>query len=71
MSRFVVVEFNADASDNRPLGTSGQFLIGQYTESDIAVFPSIDSGLNHGAQAANRRTDCTIEAIGQSRTLQS
>lgn len=67
MSRYVVIEFNADASDNRPLGTSGSFLTGQYGEADVARFPSIDSALNAGRLAPNHRESCAIEVIGQIR----
>lgn len=69
MARVVIVEFNEDASDNRPLGTSGSFLVGRYAESEVAIFPSIDSGLHRGALAPNRRAGCTLEAIGQSRKV--
>lgn len=65
--RFITVEFSPNGDDNRPLGVSGSFLTGAYSEADIATFPSIDSALSHGAQAPNRRIDCTLEAIGQVR----
>lgn len=67
MSRFVAIEFSADASDNRPLGVSGAFLTGQYSDRDIAAFPTIDAALHAAGQAPNRRDGCTLEAIGQSR----
>ena len=69
MSRFVAIEFSADASDNRPLGVSGAFLTGQYSEPDIAAFPTIDAALHAANQAPNRREGCTIEAIGSARRV--
>lgn len=71
MSRYVAVEMSDDAMDNRPLGKSGCFLTGSYSESDIALFPSADSALNIASQAPNARPGLTIEAIGQSRKVKA
>lgn len=67
MARFLAVEMSADAQDNRPLGWSGLFLTGSFSDRDVADFPSALSALSAGSRATNARPDCFIEAVGQSR----
>lgn len=71
MARFLAVELSADGLDNRPLGWSGEFLTGSFSDRDVAEFPSIQSALNAGAQASNARPGCEIHAIGQSRKVRA
>lgn len=71
MARYIAIEISPDAQDNRPLGWSGLFLTGSFSEADVATFPSIDSALNIAFRASNRRADCVIEAVGQSRKVRA
>lgn len=65
MSRFVVIEMAPDASENRPLGKSGEFLSGTYGESDIKEFSTPEGARQAGEQAANRRAGLTLRVPGE------
>lgn len=70
---FIAIEWSRAQgrdADNRPLLKSGAFGIsGQFSEGDVQTFVSIDSALNVANAAPNRRPDCWIEAVGQSRKV--
>lgn len=53
--KFVVIEMDPTARDNRPLGKSGLLLTGTYGESDIAEFRDPDAARDAASRAPNRR----------------
>lgn len=71
MRRYLAIEWSRKQgrdADNRPLLKSGEFGVeGQFSEDDVQTFVSIDSALATANSAPNRRLDCWIEAVGQSR----
>lgn len=69
--RFIAYEMNADASDCRPLGWSGDFLTGSFSESDVALFHNADSAINQATQARNARPGCRIETIPRERKVRA
>lgn len=71
MSRFLAVELDNDRAraDDRPLGWSGEFLTGSFSEADVAAYPSAHSALNAANGASNARRGCMVSAIGQGRTV--
>lgn len=69
MSRFVCVELAPDASDNRPLGASGEFLAGTFGESDVATFATREAAEIAGERASNRRDGCTLWVSGGRRPV--
>ncbi|MCU1282323.1 MAG: hypothetical protein JWM53_5869 [bacterium] len=67
MTRFVCIEMAPDASDNRPLGLTGQFLHGTFGEYDIARFATREAAQTAGERATNRRDGCTLWINGGKR----
>lgn len=63
----VELDSNRRRADDRPLGWSGEFLTGSYSDRDIAQYPSAHSALNAGSRATNARESCIVSAIAQGR----
>lgn len=71
MALFQAVEMSPDAMDNRPLGRSGQFLAGAFSEKDVAIFPSAGAALRAAAVAPNARKACEVHAVAQGRRVRA
>lgn len=61
--RLLVIEFKDN--DPRPLGTSGDFLSGQFAESDVATFASEFAAKQAVGMATNRREGSIVDTVAQ------
>lgn len=69
--RYLVVEFNPDATDNRPLGLRDEYLSGAFGESEIAHFLSESAALAAVQRAKNPRPGCKAEPIQMGRKVRA
>lgn len=69
MTRYVIVELSTerDIADDRPLGTSGDFLTGCYSQSDVWEFANESAAEAAAARAPNRRKHCALWITGAKR----
>lgn len=67
MIRLLVIEWSNGPDDHRPLGVSGTFLSGAFSEADVATFTTQEAAQSAIASATNRRPGSSVSIIGQAR----
>lgn len=69
--KHIAVELDNDRTraDDRPLGWTGEFMHGSFSEDDVAQYPSAMSALNAASRATNSRPDCIVSAVAQGRKV--
>jgi hypothetical protein len=66
--KWICVELDCDRDPlptDRPLGISGSFLTGSYSQTDVKEFPSAEAARAAGELASNRRAGCTLWVPGE------
>lgn len=69
MARFLVIEMDPTGADSRPLGQSGAFLTGTYSEQDVAQFASPEIARAAADRAPNRRATLELFVPGEKKRV--